>query len=166
MRRVLVKSSSTAALLGQLERVQHTPSLSPLTGRSGHPSAGDIRRRAGFTTSNVRCTPAHQGSPRAVQLSPSWRLHHRGAVRLLATSIRAGGRGATGPKTVCMKPGSGSPLSLFGSECEPNESSETRTSSVVPVRGARGTHLRTTTPPASGWLPRGSPRVRHTATRQ
>jgi hypothetical protein len=84
----------------------------------------------------------------------------------VGASIRAGHRGHRTPKTVCMKPGSGSPLSLFGSKCEPNESSETRTSSVVPVRGARGTHLQTITRPASGWLPRGFPRVRHTATRQ
>ena len=66
--------------------------------------------------------------------SPSWWLHHRGAVRLLATSIRAGERGHRTPETVCMKPGSGSPLSLFGSGGEPIESSETRTSSVVPRR--------------------------------
>jgi hypothetical protein len=47
------------ALLGLLSRVQRTPSLSPLTEGSGHPSAGDVCRRAGFTTSNVRRTPAH-----------------------------------------------------------------------------------------------------------
>jgi hypothetical protein len=83
----------------------------------------------------------------------------------VGASIRAGDGGHRTPKTVCMKPGSGSPLSLVGSGGEPNESSETRTSLVVPVRGARD-NLRRINPPASAALPRGVPRVRHTATTQ
>jgi hypothetical protein len=70
MRRVFVNTSLMTASLGLLSRVQGTPSLSPLIGGFGHPSAGDVRRRAGFTTSNVPDARGSRGA-RAGQPRPA-----------------------------------------------------------------------------------------------
>jgi hypothetical protein len=162
MRHVLVKSPVSAAFMCLLSRAQDTPPMSQphvSSAPEGWQRESTRSRQTLLRTLNDRTKARALPSP-----AGGFIVEERfGSSQLPSVPVIVAHRT---PETVYMKPGSGSPFFWVGSSREPREESETRTSSVVPMRGARGTYLRTITLLASGALLRGVPRVRHTATTQ